>query len=471
MCTKGGVIILISLEEALNQTEKEIARRHEEYLNPALAKMLKLLSFDKKFVRAEGVYVWDKDGNKFLDFLGGYGSLNLGHNPEKVIEALERVKNAPNLLQASLNPLSGALGENLAKITPENLEHTFLCNSGAEAVEGALKLARKATGKSKIIYCEGSFHGKTLGSLSVSGRKKYKQGFAPLIPGCEEIAFADIDELRKVLESDYEAIAAFILEPIQGEGGIILPPKGYLQEVRELCSQFNVLMIVDEIQTGLGRTGKMFACDHEDISPDVLCMAKSLGGGVMPVGAFITTENIWKNAYGKFEDALLHTSTFGGNTRACAAAFATIEEIHAKDLCKKAEEMGSYLLNLMSELKTRHSLIKEVRGQGLLTGIEFNTLESKILNKISGGAAGKLSKEYTGALIAEMLQNDFGIITAYTLNNPNVIRLEPPLTVEKGNIEQVINALDEILDNNTSFINLATKSSKKFLGNIIKKKN
>ncbi len=430
--------------------------------------MLKLLSFDKRFDRADGVYLWDKDGNEYLDFLGGYGSLNLGHNPKKVLEAMAKIDNKPNILQASLNPLSGVLGENLAKITPVGLKNTFLCNSGAEAVEGALKLARKATGKTNFIYCEGSFHGKTLGSLSVSGRDKYKRGFGPLIPGCKEISFGDIKELEDVFKKDYDDIAAFILEPIKGEGGIIVPPEGYLREVRRLCDEYEILMIADEIQTGLGRTGKMFACEKEGVSPDIMCIAKSLGGGVMPIGAVITTEKIWKGAYGKFEEALLHTSTFGGNTRACAAAIATLEEIVSKDLPKEAQEKGDYLMNKMVGLKEKHPLLKDVRGRGLLIGVEFNTLEKSMLDRLSRGAASKLSEEYTGALIAESLQNDFGIITAYTLNNPNVIRLEPPLTVSYSVLDRVVSAIDKILDKNASFINLATKSSKKFLKNMIK---
>ncbi|UMZ75306.1 aspartate aminotransferase family protein [Natranaerofaba carboxydovora] len=461
--------ILVSLEQALSQTEKEIKKRHEEYLNPGFARMLSLLSFDKKFDRAHGTYIWDKKGNKYLDFLGGYGSLNLGHNPQNVINAIKKVEQVPNILQASLNPFSGVLGENLAKITPGDLKHTFLCNSGAEAVEGALKLARKSTGKNKIVYCEGSFHGKTYGSLSVSGREKYKKGFGSLLPGCIEIPYGNLEELKKALEEDSEDIAAFILEPIKGEGGIITPPEGYLREVRQLCDKFEVLMICDEIQTGLARTGEMFACDHEKVTPDILCMAKSLGGGVMPIGAFITTEKLWKKAYGKFEEALLHTSTFGGNTRASVAAIATLEEIYQKDLCSKAKEKGEYMSNKMLELKDKHPLIKEVRGKGLMVGIEFKTIESKVLNKLSGGAAGKLSEEYTGALIAEMLQNEFRVITAYTLNNPNVIRFEPPLTVSTEDIDVVADALDVILKKNSSFVNLAANSSKKFIGNIIKK--
>lgn len=462
---------LVSLSEALEQDKNKIKDRHENYLNPGLAKMLGLLSFNKKFIKAKGVEVWDDEGNKYLDFLGGYGSLNLGHNPEKVIKALEEVREVPNIIQSSLNPLSGALGENLARVTPGNLKHTFFCNSGAEAVEGAIKLVRKASGKSKIIHCEGSFHGKTLGALSVSGREKYKKDFTPLIPGCIEVPFGNTSELKKVVEAEHEEIAALILEPIKGEGGVIIPPEGYLKKARELCDEFGILMIIDEIQTGLGRTGEMFACEYEEVIPDVLCLAKSLGGGIIPLGAFITTEELWCETFGKFEEALLHTSTFGGNTRACAAGVQTLEEIYSNGLYKEVREKGDYLLNQLLKLKSKYSLIEDIRGRGLLIGVEFKSGEESFINKLSCGAIGKLSKEYTGALIAERLKNEHNIITAYTLNNPNVIRLEPPLIVKKAELDKVVNALDEVLKNSSNFFSLAAKSSKKIVKNFVKKRS
>jgi putrescine aminotransferase len=290
--------------------------------------MLGLLDFDRQFVRAEGIYVWDSKGEKYLDFLGAYGALNTGHNHPRVLEALDRVKEMPNLLQASLGTVVSALAKNLALITPGNLQRSFICNSGAEAVEGALKMARAATGRQKLIYCDGSFHGKTLGALAVTGRGKYQRAFQPLVPGCTSVPYGDLGALEYELKK--EETAAFILEPVQGEGGIIIPPSGYLPEVRRLCSKYGTLLIIDEIQTGLGRTGKMFACQHDGVVPDIMCLAKSLGGGIMPAGAYITTDEIWKKAYGGMEKALLHTSTFGGNTWAAAAGIAALEIILRK---------------------------------------------------------------------------------------------------------------------------------------------
>lgn len=395
-----------------------------------------------------------------------YGALNVGHNHPTVIEAVKKVMEWPNLLQASLGTVVSALAHNLAQILPGGLSRSFFCNSGAEAVEGALKLARAASGKTKIVYCEGSFHGKTLGALSVTGRQKYQKPFLPLLGPCEMVPFGDLEALeQKIFKKD---VAAFILEPIQGEGGVIVPPKGYLSGVRELCDKYDVLLIVDEIQTGFGRTGKMFACEHEGVIPDIICLAKSLGGGVIPIGAYSTKPEIWEKAYGGMERALLHTSTFGGNTWAAAAAIAAINVIVEQNLCEQARANGEYMLNRLKELQNRYSVVKEVRGLGLMTGVEFKS-QAGLMDKLTGGMINKLSEEYFGALVAGELQNKYHVITAYTLNNPNVIRLEPPLVVTKEQIDQVVDALEEIFQRHRSFVGMALATSRTALSSIFKK--
>jgi len=372
----------------------------------------------------------------------------------------------PNLLQASLGTVVSALAHNLAQILPGGLSRSFFCNSGAEAVEGALKLARAGSGKTKIVYCEGSFHGKTLGALSVTGRQKYQKPFLPLLGPCEMVPFGDLEALeQKIFKKD---VAAFILEPIQGEGGVIVPPKGYLSGVRELCDKYDVLLIVDEIQTGFGRTGKMFACEHEGVIPDIICLAKSLGGGVIPIGAYSTKPEIWEKAYGGTERALLHTSTFGGNTWAAAAAIAAINVIVEQNLCEQARANGEYMLNRLKELQNRYSVVKEVRGLGLMSGVEFKS-QAGLMDKLTGGMINKLSEEYFGALVAGELQNKYHVITAYTLNNPNVIRLEPPLVVTKEQIDQVVDALEEIFQRHRSFVGMALATSRTALSSIFKK--
>lgn len=456
----------ISLDSAVKQNRGQVAENHKSYLNASLATMLGLLDFDKQFVKAEGVCVWDSEGNKYLDFLGAYGALNTGHNHPRILEALNQVKEMPNLLQASLGTMAGALAKNLALITPGSLQRSFLCNSGAEAVEGALKLARAATGRQKLIYCDGSFHGKTLGALAVTGRGKYQKVFQPLVPGCVSVPYGDLGALESELKK--EETAAFIIEPVQGEGGIIIPPPGYLSGVRNACSKYGALLIIDEIQTGLGRTGRLFACQHDDVAPDIMTLAKSLGGGIMPAGAYITTDEIWKKAYGGMDKALLHTSTFGGNTWAAAAGIAALEVILEENLPEKARETGEYLVNGLRRLKEKYPLIKDVRGRGLMVGIEFNQ-PGGLASKVSFGLAGKLSEEYLGSLVAGELMNKHRIITAYTLNNPNVIRLEPPLSVSKDQIDIVVQALEDIFTTHKGFFSAAKAGAKSIIKSFIKK--
>ncbi len=459
--------MLITIEEALKLDRKSIIDLHREYGNTAFASLLGMLNFDKLFVRAEGVKVWDSEGNEYLDFLGGYGSLNTGHNHPYVIETIKKVVGRPNFMQASLPALAGVLAHNLAEITPGDLKHCFFGNSGAEAVEGALKAARIATQKPTIISTIGSFHGKTMGALSLTGRQKYQEPFKPLVPACDKIPFNDTKALETRLRQG--DVAAFIVEPIQGEGGIIVPDKGYLKAVEEICHAYGALFIADEIQTGLGRTGKMFACEWDEAKPDIMCIAKSLSGGIIPTSVFITTEEVWNKAYGTKEKCLLHTTTFGGNTWAAAAGIAALEVIKNDNLADKALELGDYLLDKLQILKEKYGLIKEVRGRGLLIGLEFEQPKG-MLDKLSGGAISRASEEYLGSLVAGQLQNKYGVITAYTLNNPNVVRLEPPLVVTKEEIDHVVDSLDKIFEANKSFLGMAVKSSSSILAGVFGRK-
>ncbi|UNC91913.1 aspartate aminotransferase family protein [Candidatus Contubernalis alkaliaceticus] len=450
----------IKLDEAIGLNYSENLENHKKYMNSGLVDYLSLVDLYRRYVKAKGSSLWDEQGNEYLDFLGGYGSLNIGHNHPKVIEAMDKVKELPNLMQASFNPLAGALAHNLAQITPGELQRSFFCNSGAEAVEAAVKLAKASTCREKIIYCDASFHGKTLGSLSFSGREKYKEAFYPLLNwGCK-IPFGSTEILEDSLKD--RQVAAFMVEPIQGEGGIIIPPQGYLKKVREICDRYNTLLILDEIQTGMGRTGKMFAFEEEGVVPDILCLAKSLGGGIMPVGAMITTDLIWQKAYGSIDKCLIHTTTFGGNTWAMASCLAALEVIEEEGLAQQAQEKGVYILEKLEGFKNKYDLVKDVRGRGLLIGVELNSAEGT-LNKISGGLVKNLSKDFTGALITGELLNRYNIIVAYTLNNPNVIRLEPPLNISYEQIDYMLDSLEKVLTKNKGFLSLASKSSKSLI--------
>ncbi len=303
------------------------------------------------------------------------------------------------------------------------------------------------------------------GALSVTGRDKYKKFFNPLMPMTEQVIYGDLSSLQQVVDR-YDDIAAFIIEPIQGEGGVILPPTGYLKEAADILKTKGILLIIDEVQTGLGRTGYWFACQQELIEPDILCIAKSLGGGIMPIGAYMATEKVWKKGYGSLDKCLLHTSTFGGNTWACAAGIATLEIIQEENLINQAAEKGEYFLEKLKNLQKDHGLIKEVRGRGLMIGIEFKELGSSFMRKYMPGE--DLLTEYTGGMIASELLNQYQIVTAYTLNNPQVIRVEPPLIVSYEEIDYFINSLKSILQKRLSLTGMTLQSGKNLFNSLTK---
>lgn len=457
---------LYSLAEALRLDGRETLNLYKADLNPGLAQMLGLLRFDRNYVLAQGVSVWDDQGQEYLDFLGGYGSLNFGHHPPRIQEALKEVMEAgrPVILQATLSALTAAAAHNVASLCPGRLQRVFFGNSGAEAVEGALKLARAYTGRPGFIHCRGSFHGKTFGALSVTGRDKYQRPFQPLLEHVQAVDFGDLQQLEQALQG--RQAAAFIVEPIQGEGGVHEAPPGYLAGALDLCHHYGALLVVDEVQTGFGRTGTILAVEHDGVVPDILCLAKSLGGGMVPVGAFVTTPEIWDQAYGGWEKALLHTSTFGGNAMAMAAVIAATQELVQEGLADQAREKGQWFKARLLDLQKRHRLIREVRGRGLLLGVEFNQPEGW-LARVGGQALQNLAQEYTGALVAGQLLERHHIITAYTLNNPNVIRLEPPLVVTQAQMQAVVDALDAVLQEAKGFAGLGLATARTMLKGLL----
>lgn len=435
----------LTIDDALNASKKEVEAWHKSFGNSGLVSMLKSLNFNRKFVKAKGIKAWDDEGHEYLDFLGGYGSLNVGHNHPRIVGAIEKVlAETPKLLQASLSPLDGALKAKLAAITPGDLSTSFFCNSGAEAIEGAVKLSRSATGRSKIVATLKGFHGKTMGALSVTGKEAYQKPFGPLIPDCQFIAFDDLSELEKSLSG--RDIAAFIVEPIQGEAGVIIPEKGYLKSASELCRHYGTLLVADEIQTGLGRTGRMFACEWDNVTPDIMTLAKSLSGGMVPIGAFITGRDIWNRAYGGMKKALLHTSTFGGNALACAAAIETLNILRDENLTDNAAKVGEHLISELNLLSERTGIIEAVRGTGLIIGVELIKPRTGFIKRQTEGFSATLA-----SLIAGDLLNSHHIITAFTLNNPNTIRLEPPLLVTADETDSLISAFAKSCEKNKSY--------------------
>jgi putrescine aminotransferase len=410
----------------MERDDKEIRsktlEKYRNYVNPSLARLFKITGCDLVEYKSRGIYIIDTNGRKFIDCLGGYGTFNVGHSHPKVIKAVkEQLRKIPLSSKILLNKPLADLAELLAEITPGDLQYSFFCNSGTEAIEGALKLAKLFNKRKKFISCFNSFHGKTLGALSASGREIYKKPFEPLLPNFIQVPFDNLQEMEKEIDQDTSAV---IVEPIQGEGGVIIPKIGYLSQLKNLCEKNGALLIVDEVQTGFGRTGFMFASEYEKVVPDILCVAKSLGGGVMPIGAFISSEKIWKCM---LPNPLIHTSTFGGNPLSCAAGIATIKVIQEENLIENAKEVGSYFLNCLSEFKKEYpEVISDVRGRGLMLGVE-------------------LKKEGLGGVILpEMIKRN--ILIAYTLNNPKVIRFEPPLIIKKKEVDIVLSAFKDSLE-------------------------
>lgn len=397
-----------------------------DHVNPGMAKLLRFAGFGVED-HAAGTRLFDHEGKEYLDFLGGYGVFSLGHSHPKVIAAVKAQMDRMSLSsKVFFSAQQGELAARLAALAPGNLQYSFFSNSGAEAVEAALKFARLTTGRERFLTTDNGYHGKTLGALSVTGRDKYRHGLGELIGPVDFLPFGDTDAMAKAFDTD---VAGVLVEVVQGEGGVNVAPAGYLPALRELCDRHGAMLIVDEVQTGLGRTGAMFASQAEGVAPDIMTLAKALGGGIMPIGATMGTPAVWDRVFG--ENPLKHTSTFGGNPLACAAALATLDVIEDEGLCERAKARGDQLMKGLREIDS--PLIAEVRGRGLLVGVEFALDE-----------VGEL-------MITQLVPR--GVVAAYTLNNPRVVRMEPPLIVSEAEVDQAVEAFAGAVRDAESLLN------------------
>ncbi len=397
----------------LRLTRQETIELTARHLNPGLARLMAFAGMGVE-ARAEGCWIWDDEGNRLLDCLGGYGVFSLGHRAPAVAEAVrEQLGEMALGSKAMFSEPAARLAARLAELAPGAVECAFFCNSGAEAVEAALKFARAATGRSGFVSARGGYHGKTLGALSVTHKAKFQDSFRPLLEGCEAVPFGSIEALEAAIGPE---IAAFIVEPIQGEGGIHAAPAGYLEAARRICSERGALLICDEVQTGLGRTGPFFA---SPVEPDLICLGKALGGGIMPLGACLGTAEIWEKVFG--ENPVAHTSTFGASPLACAAGLAAVEG--CLEAAPNGERVGAVLLANLQEIAAASPLLREARGRGMMIGVEF--------------AADDLAE----LVIAQMVPR--GLLAAYTLNNPRVMRFEPPLILSLEEAEFAARTFEE----------------------------
>lgn len=406
----------------------EIVEKYRQYVNPSLAQLMKFGGYGTVEWTGEGIYVTDTHGEKYLDALAGYGVFSLGHRHPRIVEAVKRQLDQMPLSTRQLftEPVA-ELAERLADLAPGDLRYSFFCHSGTESVEGALKCARISSGRPDIIFTTNAFHGKTMGSLSAGGRDMYRSRVEPLVPGFHKVPWGDIAALEAEMT---EKTAAVILEPVQGEGGINPAPEGYMRAAREACDRHGVLMIVDEVQTGLGRTGKMFAVEHADVKPDLMCLAKALGGGVTSTAAFMGTPDVWDRFFG--ENPTLHTTSIT-NLAAMAAGLETIRVIEDEGLVENAAAMGRRFLDGLGAVKDEFpEMVTEVRGLGLMVGVEF------------------ADKDFALLTIAGLANNR--IIAGYALANPKVIRIEPPLIIKPDEVDRIVDAFRSALKDSQALL-------------------
>lgn len=424
------------LKDELTESDKDqiisdSIENFNNHVNPGWLKYRKSVSTDESFVEwADSQETFtDTHGNEFIDCLGGFGVYTAGHRNPEIVKAVQAQLNRYALhSQELIDPLRGYLAKLVSMCTPGDLQYAFFCNGGAEAVEMALKLARLASGKHYYISTVNGFHGKSMGAVSVTGKSTYRKPYLPIIQGVQHVEFGDAKAAETAIKNLIavgETVAAMIVEPIQGEAGIILPPKGYLKELRAICDKYEVFLIFDEIQTGMGRTGTMWACEYYDVVPDIMTFGKAFGGGVMPITGIIARPHLWIDEL-KENPWILGSPTFGGNPLACAAAIAAINFSIKTDLPGQIHEKGEYFMEKLDKLKEKYSVIEDIRGKGFLIGLEYRTPE------IGWAVSKGLFKR--------------GIMTGGTLNNAKVNRIEPPGIISYETIDIILQRLDETLE-------------------------
>jgi ornithine--oxo-acid transaminase len=434
----------MSLDVAKLYADSEADRfaMHTRNLNEQMVRVLKTLGYDVGFCRGTGQYLFDRKGAKYLDLLSGYGVFAIGRNHPALRAALESVLDAelPGLVQFDVSPLAGLLAQRLIGYMPY-LDKVFFANSGTEAVEAAIKFARAATRRPGIIHCEHSFHGLTYGALSLNGDAVFRSGFEPLLPDCSAVPFNDLAALERALA--LRNAAAFIVEPIQGKG-VNLPDDGYLQEAAALCRRHGTLFVADEIQTGLGRTGRFLAIDHWGVEPDMVLIAKALSGGHVPVGAVLTRKRIYDKIFDRMDRAVVHGSTFAKNDLAMAAGLATLDVIESEGLVSRSERLGDRLRLGLSDLIGRYEFLREVRGKGLMIGIEFGPPTSLKL-KASWNLLESANKGLFCQLITIPLFAEHKILTQVAGHASHTIKLLCPLVITEADCDWIVSAFDNVI--------------------------
>jgi len=417
---------------------------HDEHINPVFSKVLHTIGFDKCYVRAEGQYLWDDAGEKYLDLLAGYGVFNVGRNHPTIRQALSDflATDHPSLVQMEAPLLSGLLAEQLKARVDSHLERVYFTNSGAEGVETAIKFARRATGRSGIVYLDKAFHGLTNGSLAINGDPIFKQGFDSFLPDCRSVELGDLDALENALRD--ETIAAFIIESIQGKG-VNIAADQYLVSAASLCRRYSTLFVVDEVQSGIGRTGKFLALDHvPDVKADIVILSKALSGGYVPVGAVLCRRWIYERVYSSLDRAVVHSTTFGQGSLAMVAGLATLAVVDDERLLERAEHIGNYLGRHLLLMQPRYDFIKSVRWRGLMVAIEFAEPERLGL-KSAWRIAHSMDQSLFPQAITMPLLDTHRVLTQVAGHHIDVIKLIPPLVMTESDCDWFLQAFDDVM--------------------------
>src|ERR1043165_4177157 len=432
----------LDVSELFVERQAQRSYLHSRHLNEQLGRVLKTIGYDVGFQKGQGQYLFDRDGDRYLDLLSGFGVFAIGRNHPALRQALKGVLDSdfPNLGQLDVSTLAGVLAERLLEHVPY-LDKVFFANSGAETVEAAIKFARGATGRPGIVSCSHSFHGLSYGALSLMDDANFRSGFEPLLPGCTQIEFNDLAALEQALSS--RQVAAFIVEPIQGKG-VNLPTDEFLPSAAALCKKYGTIFIADEIQTGIGRTGKFLAVEHWNVEPDMVLLAKALSGGHVPVGALLTRKNIFDKIFNQMDRAVVHGSTFAKNDLAMAAGIATLEVIKAENLIDKAAKRGAELQMALTRLVPGYELLKEVRGKGLMIGIEFGPPKSLRL-KASWNLLETANKGLFCQLITVPLFKDHKTLTQVSGHGSHTIKLLPPLVITEEDCNWIEKSFDDVI--------------------------
>jgi len=416
---------------------------NQRYLNRQLGKVVQTLGFDRDWVRGEGAHLIDRDGNEYLDLISGHGLFAVGRGHPEIKRALHRFLDAdtPSLTQIGVSAFPGALAEALVRRAPASIDAAIFTNSGAESIEAALKLARAATGRPRIVYCARGFHGLTLGALSVNGNDEFRERFGPLLPGCERVPFGDSAALAAELR--HGDVAAFVVEPVQGKG-VHVAPDGYLREAQDLCRRAGTLLVLDEVKTGIGRTGRFFAAEHWDVQPDLITLSKALSGGYVPIGAVLTSRAVFDATFDSMERSVIHSSTFAGGDLAAAAGLATLEVIEREQLVARGSRLGELLLELTRPLAERFEIVREVRGLGMLWGLELGPPQGFAARRVWEAIERRQPGLFAQMVIVPLF-HEHRILTQVAGHHVNVITALPPLTTSEQDLRRFASALAGVL--------------------------